>query len=150
MQHIKIFFAALASIILLSGCSISTSIGTSSESSSDSSSSICKSSTSSDESAIVENRQDYQQDVAAFTDTAAHSGISPDEFMQGLGRIAERHGITAWDMREDTYRAIGMGLKTAKIKKEEIPEEPFLKELVQHRDGAMQHIMAGYEGRNNL
>lgn len=145
MQYIKIFFAICTPFcLLLAGCSISTSVGTSSKSS-DSSSSICKSSSESGDTALTENKRIYQEDVAAFTNEAVHTGLSQDEFIQGLTRIAVSHGITCWDMLGCTYEAIGMGLKSADVAPKEIHEEPFLKKLVMNRPGAIHFIMRGYD-----
>ena len=150
MQYIKIFSAIyILFCLLLAGCSVSTSVGTSSASS-DSSSSICKSSSEAGDTVLTESKKSYQKDVASFTDLAVHSGISNDEFMQGLSRIAVRHGITGWDMQDYTYEAIGVGLKNAKIPPEEIPGEYLLKKLVNDRQGAMDFIMNGYNNDDNV
>jgi hypothetical protein len=57
----------------------------------------------------------YRRDVRAFAAHFAAVGGSSDEFLRGIGRVAESHGITHWEGDPDTLLAIGAGLRDADI-----------------------------------
>jgi hypothetical protein len=57
-------------------------------------------------------RRDLRQYTAAF---ARQADGSRDEFVRGISRIAEDHGITHWESDALTPRAIGEGLHDAKL-----------------------------------
>ena len=55
----------------------------------------------------------YRRDVRAWAAEFAQAGGSQDEFLRGLGRIAEGHGLTHWEADPATLLAIGEGLRDA-------------------------------------
>lgn len=142
----KIFFLSVSFTLIVSpGCSISTSVGTSSESSSNLLSSISKSSEGTSENLVSKRQQEYQKDVAAFTDSFIHQEMISLDYMIGLGRIANRHGITDWELSPDTYIAIGFGLKEAGLKKDRLTSCSLVQSVVKNKKDVLTLIMAGYE-----
>jgi len=62
------------------------------------------------------NDQAYQRDLRAFTAAFATTpGGSREDFLRGVTRIAEDHGISDWESDAATPRAIGAGLRDAKL-----------------------------------
>jgi len=55
----------------------------------------------------------YRRDVRAWAATFAQTGGTQDEFLHGIGRIAESHGLTHWEADPATLVAIGEGLHDA-------------------------------------
>lgn len=55
----------------------------------------------------------YRRDVRAWAAEFAQAGGSQDEFLRGIGRIAESHGLTHWEADPATLLAIGAGLRDA-------------------------------------
>jgi hypothetical protein len=55
----------------------------------------------------------YRRDVRAWTTEVARTGTPQDEFLRGVGRIAESHGLTHWEAEPATLVAIGEGLRDA-------------------------------------
>jgi hypothetical protein len=55
----------------------------------------------------------YRRDVRAWAAEFAEAGGSQDEFLRGIGRIAESHGLTHWEADPATLLAIGEGLRDA-------------------------------------
>jgi hypothetical protein len=109
------------------GCSKSSTTQASSESSSDSSSSpfrsSSKSSSGDDEDGEKEEEKEtaYQRDVRDYTAEFAQSadGRDIESFQRGLGEIAEGFGITDWERTEDTFVAIGRGLRESELDDED-------------------------------
>ena len=62
----------------------------------------------------------YRRDVRAFSAEFAQSGGSSDDFLRGIGRVAESHGVTHWEGRPDTLLAIGEGLRDAGVSPNEM------------------------------
>jgi hypothetical protein len=124
--HTKtLYFAVLgiSAVLFLNGCSISDSVG----SISDSSGSIAKSSESisdssssgkSDEKDKNTGDNTYENDVQDFTVTYLRTNSSlanQNAFMEGISDVASQNGIVDWEANPKTYRAIGKGLRKAKI-----------------------------------
>jgi len=132
-------------IICILACFVSSacSISDSSKSFSDSSSSICTS--SSGEELSKDNRQSYMNEVMIFTDNMVHTRVTSDDFMRGIARIAERYGVTNWEFYKETYIAIGKGLKSAGVKKEQIDTLPILEGMTGPRTTMKKYILEGYE-----
>jgi hypothetical protein len=57
----------------------------------------------------------YRRDVRAFAAGFAKAGGSSDDFLRGIGRVAESHGVSHWEGRSDTLLAIGEGLRDAGV-----------------------------------
>jgi hypothetical protein len=55
----------------------------------------------------------YRRDVRAWAAEVAERGRSQEEFLRGIGRIAESHGLTDWQAEPATFTAIGEGLADA-------------------------------------
>ncbi len=145
-QSKESFFKIGVFLMLLSflaGCSISHSVS----SSSDSSRSISRSSTSSSGSQIPEEtRKAYVKDVTTYVSAIGRSDIASDNFMRGIGSIAERHSIADWENYKFTYIAIGKGLKQAGLSRDEIADLPYLKPLIKADASRLKYIMEGYGG----
>lgn len=154
LEYIKKGFgAAIAlSVLAAGGCSISNSVG----SISDSSGSIAKSSESISESSTSSSRGDekdkkiedkhYENEVQDFTVTYLRTNATladQNGFMKGVSDIAAQNGIVDWEANPKTYRAIGKGLKKAKISSSEY--ETYKKQLAGANAGKMQDIQEGYD-----
>jgi hypothetical protein len=62
----------------------------------------------------------YRQDVRAFAAEFARAGGSSDDFLRGIGRVAESHGVSHWEGRADTLLAIGAGLRDAGVSRADV------------------------------
>lgn len=58
----------------------------------------------------------YERDVRAYAAHFATTGGSSEDFLRGLGAVAAEHGVTHWESRADTHRAIGAGLRDAGVR----------------------------------
>ena len=108
MRHRRLTLLMLVLLAAPFGCSISTSI-------SDSISSPFESSASSSRSSSPERGESYQVDVRDYTVAYVRSGGDFTKFMDGLGGLAQKHGITNWEADSNTYIGIGRGLKKAGV-----------------------------------
>jgi hypothetical protein len=62
------------------------------------------------------NELAYRRDLRAFTaEFATTAGGSRADFVRGVTRIAEDHGISDWESEAATPRAIGEGLRDARL-----------------------------------
>ena len=59
------------------------------------------------------NRQSYARDLREFTAAFAKSSGSREDFLRGVSRIGEDHGISHWEADPLTPRSIGEGLRDA-------------------------------------
>jgi len=62
----------------------------------------------------------YRRDVRAFAAEFARSGGSRDDFLRGIGQVAETHGVSHWEGRSDTLLAIGAGLRDAGVSRVDV------------------------------
>ena len=62
----------------------------------------------------------YRRDVRTFAAHFAREGGSRDDFLRGIGRVAESHGVSDWEGRPETLRAIGAGLREAGVSRAEV------------------------------
>jgi hypothetical protein len=62
----------------------------------------------------------YRRDVRAFAAGFAQAGGSSDDFLRGIGRVAESHGVSHWEGRSDTLLAIGEGLADAGVSSDDV------------------------------
>jgi hypothetical protein len=57
----------------------------------------------------------YRRDVRAYAAHFAAAGGSQQDFLRGIGWVAESHGVTHWESKPATMLAIGEGLRDAGI-----------------------------------
>lgn len=126
----------VTSIALCWGCSFSDS----SETLSDSISSPFDWSSSSSDSSGGDSA--YRQDVSDYTLAFARRGGDVEAFRQGLGRLAERRGITNWEEDAFTCASIGLGLQRAQI--DVASAERFGVDLFGANLRSQRHLLAGY------
>jgi hypothetical protein len=62
----------------------------------------------------------YRRDVRAFAAEFAQVGGSSDDFLRGIARVAESHGVSHWEGRSDTLLAIGEGLSDAGVSRSDV------------------------------
>ena len=84
----------------------------------------------------------YRDDVRVFARTFAERDEAPDSFVRDLGRVAERHGVTHWEGRADTFFAIGAGLREAGMPEDQV--DVFLRSVGLPGDQARAHALDGY------
>lgn len=130
----------LITCFVFSGCSFSTSsesistsidgISTSIDGISTSIFSPSNSSSSSQgEETIKKTSNSFNDEVTALTILYVGSSDSTIDFQRELGQIASSHGINDWANSANTFKAIGDGLKRAKVSEETIASLPFLQGL---------------------
>lgn len=73
--------------------------------------SIYLSSSSSPES----NASKYRNDVTTYTAGYVVSNGSAGAFLNGIGDLARKRGITNWESNRNTWRGIGQGLGRARV-----------------------------------
>lgn len=127
MRHNNLNTITLLIICLaFSGCSFSYS----SEAISTSISSPSKSSSSSQgEETVKKTSSSFNEEVTALTILYVGSSGPTVDFQRELGQIANSHGISDWESTANTYKAIGDGLKRAKVSDKTIEVLPFLQGL---------------------
>jgi hypothetical protein len=65
-------------------------------------------------------QRSYQRDIRAYAAYFANTGGSSQDFLRGLGAVAAEHGVTHWESRPDTHRAIGEGLRDGGVSPAEL------------------------------
>ena len=103
---------ALAGAGALAAASLACSFSYSSGSISDS---VESSSDSSSSSSPQSNASKYRDDVASYTQAYVVSGGNEGAFLNGIGDLAQKRGITDWESNDNTWRGIGRGLGRTKI-----------------------------------
>jgi len=139
---ITAMFLLFAVFSLLSGCSISYSVGKSSDSISASSDSISDSSGGDDDEEAESTANAYGEDIAAATKHYALYQTKREQFMQTVSNIARNHGIVDWEQEKLTYTAMGRGLKQAGINEQFIGELAYFSSLLGSDDYSL--VLAGY------
>lgn len=104
--------SALAGTAALAALSLACSFSESSESFSNSSES---SSNSSSSSSPGSSGSQYRSDVASYTQAYVVSGGAEGVFLNGVGDLARKRGITDWEADSNTWSGIGAGLGRTKI-----------------------------------
>ena len=66
------------------------------------------------------NKTSYQRDLRQYAALFVKGSGTSEEFLRGVARIAEDHGITHWESDAMTPRAIGEGLRDAKLSEAEM------------------------------
>ncbi len=126
-------------LALMAGCSFSYSSGASSDSSKSSSASSGGS-----ETEPKDAKRAYMADVSAYT-TSAAKGDDAQAYLQELGDIAKRHGITDWERDTATYNAIGTGLRRAGISRDDVKNVYFIQALAAKEKNALVLILESYQ-----
>jgi len=62
----------------------------------------------------------YRRDVRAYAAEFAQAGGNSDDFLRGIGLVAESHGVSHWEGRSDTLLAIGEGLHDAGVSRSDV------------------------------
>ena len=62
----------------------------------------------------------YRRDVRAYAAQFSRSGGSSDDFLRGIGQVAEEHGVSHWQSNPSTLLAIGAGLRDAGVTSAEL------------------------------
>lgn len=134
-------------LVLVTGCSFSTSSKSSSDSVSDSSKSFSDSSTSS--SPADEKKSDdaaalYREDVRNLTVAQLRDGGDVADFQRQLAAVARQHGVSDWEGARATWVAIGEALRTADA-------TPAQRDALSHAlagddRGKLDTIARGYDG----
>ncbi len=62
----------------------------------------------------------YRRDVRAFAAQFSQAGGSGDDFLRGIAQVAEGYGVSHWEARPDTLKAIGEGLRDAGVSPAEL------------------------------
>lgn len=134
-----------ANVALLNGCSFSAS-SESSSASSKSSSTIVSSPFASSSGSFSGKEKKYQQEVSDYTRAYVRSSTADYAgFRRGLSEVAQKHGITNWEVQPVTYIAIGRGLKKSGLKG--IEYETFKKNISAGELTKMQDIDRGYRSQ---
>ena len=84
----------------------------------------------------------YRQDVSDYTVAFARQGGDLDALRQGVGRLAERRGITDWESDPFTCASIGLGLQRAHF--DRAAAEHFAAELFGPNRESRYALLAGY------
>lgn len=137
-----IIFAAFIVSTLFSGCSISYSLGKSSDSISASLDSISDSSDSSGGDSSDVALQRYLHDVIAATVGFVSNAESSRMFQKTVTSIAQHHGVVDWEQENQTYVAMGKGLKQAGVDVDTITDYAFFRDMISSDAYAL--IITGY------
>jgi hypothetical protein len=143
-------------LLVLLGCSVSTSLSTSSQSSQSVSDSSTSSSASSGSSARfltsssrsstgADGHVRYREEVRSYTAAYVRSGVPFDAFEKELGDLARSHGLTHWEEDETTYVGIGEGLGDASVGEAQL--EMYKTSFSRSDPFKMQAIQRGYDTR---
>lgn len=142
----------IPALLVLVGCSVSTSsrmtsdVFDSSESSSRSSTNLLDSSESSSRSSTSKERHSrYREDVRTYTAAYVRSGGQFDAFEKELGELARRYGLTNWEDDQTTYIGIGEGLGDAAVGEAEL--DTYKTSFSRSDPLKMQAIQRGYDTR---
>ncbi len=140
MQWLRFFprILLIGALLVLVGCSLSTSSRMVSDVL-DSSESSSRSSTS------KERHSRYREDVRSYTAAYVRSGGGFDAFTKELGELARRHGLTNWEDDQTTYVGVGEGLGDAAVGEAEL--ETYKTSLSRSDPLKMQAIQLGYDTR---
>jgi hypothetical protein len=99
----------LAGVVALAGCSFVHSSG----SFSDSSASASRSSGGASRSSSASSRSDHAallDDVESYTESFVKAGGSQQSFLEGVGDLSRKRGVTDWEADPTIWKAIGRGL----------------------------------------
>lgn len=140
MKKSNLALIALLSVcLIISGCSFSRS----SKHSSKSSSSPSRSSSGKSQKSVEKVSNSYQEDVAALSILYVGSAGSALDFQRELSEVSSKHGIVDWENNPGTFRAIGVGLKRARVSKDSLQTLPFLQGVSNSHH--YSQILAGFK-----
>jgi hypothetical protein len=122
------------------GLGLACASSNSSQTLSDSVSSPFKWSSSSADSSTGQSA--YRQDVSDYTIAFTRQRGDLEALRQGLGRLAERQGITNWEADPFTCASIGLGLQRAQLDPAAV--ESFGADLFGANLQSQQNLLAGY------
>lgn len=132
----------VSAVLFLSGCSFSDSSGSISKSVSSPSRSSSKDSEK-DTKKTEDNR--YENQVQDYTATYMRTNprlANLNAFMKGISDVASQNGIVDWEANPKTYRAIGIGLRKARISG--VQYEDYKEQLSNGDSVKMGAIQEGY------
>lgn len=66
------------------------------------------------------NKTSYQRDLRQYAAVFVKGSGTREDFLRGVARIAEDHGVTHWEAEAVTPRAIGEGLRDAELSEAEM------------------------------
>jgi hypothetical protein len=132
-------FLLLAVLAMLAGCSFSYSSKSSSNSSQSSSTSSGGGETSPDDA-----KKNYMSDVSSYTSSAV-KGSDAKKYLNELGKIAKRNGITDWERDMDTYHAVGTGLRRAGVSRDAVKDIYFIPEMIAKEKNSLILILESYQ-----
>lgn len=137
----RIILLLICSSLFLSGCSISWSLGKSSDSitaSSKSSSGNGEKETKPEETSSL-----FMEDVSAATVLFVSQEKNDAEFQDNITSIAKSHGINDWEGDENTFTAMGKGLKRAGVSKNNIGKLSYFDSLSSKQN--YKYVLKGFE-----
>ena len=110
-----LFAIAIASLALAGfGCSFSDSSRSISDSVNHSSDSSGKSSDSSSSSS-KDQKSSFADDVVEYTQAYVKAGGGAESFLDGVGDLARKRGVSDWEADDATWVSIGRGLGMTKV-----------------------------------
>ncbi|MBM4337065.1 MAG: putative lipoprotein [Deltaproteobacteria bacterium] len=65
-------------------------------------------------------KESYRRDLRQYTAAFARSGGTSADFLRGVTRIAENHGVSHWEAEPATPFAIGQGMREASFSEAEM------------------------------
>jgi hypothetical protein len=65
-------------------------------------------------------KESYQRDLRQYSAVFVRSGGTQADFLRGVSRIAENHGIAHWEAEPATPFAIGQGMREANVSEAEM------------------------------
>lgn len=135
----------IPALLVVVGCSLSTSSQSSSDAFASSENSSRSSASSSRSSTSSERHSRYREDVRSYTAAYVRSGGQFDAFEKELSQLALRHGLTNWEDDQTTYVGIGEGLGDAAVG--EALLETYKTRFSRSDPLRMQAIQRGYDTR---
>ena len=66
------------------------------------------------------NKTSYRRDLRQYAAVFVKGSGTREDFLRGVARIAEDHGVTHWESEPVTPRAIGEGLRDARLSEAEM------------------------------
>jgi hypothetical protein len=85
----------------------------------------------------------YQGAVTALTRKALDTDMAPDAFLSELTRLASEHHVEKLT-DNDTYYAIGWGLRDGGVPESKILKPPFLRYVLEARSGGANWMYRAY------
>jgi hypothetical protein len=144
---------AVTAALFLNACSISDSVGSISDSAGSSAKSSGSVSDSSGSSSKTDKKDDkeangerYENEVQDFTVTYMRTNadhVEQRSFMKGISDVASQNGIVDWEANPKTYRAIGKGLRKARVSGAQY--DMYKKQFANGDSGKMEDIQEGYD-----